>query len=201
MVWMLFILNYVNFYRENCCNFKNIFGIFSHAGARVALLVRVSILHLDVSHMFYIGCYSVPSWHNVVSREEIRWLGVLVCVCVCVCVCARALATTVLLWTWNILLRSEEVTTNTSEAICKLQAQTISSYMCSTSSMASHACIQIQYTHRRLHKAISKPHPQASPPYNTPDIRMDMDCLCSLQHFPFFLLRIMNQKTSLCSLT
>lgn len=69
---VVIILNYVNFHRENWCNFKNTFGIFSHAGAEVALLVRVSILHLDVSHMFYIGRYSVPSWQNVVSREEIR---------------------------------------------------------------------------------------------------------------------------------
>lgn len=142
--------------------------------------VRVSILlpNLDVSHMFYIGHYSVSYGHNVVSRREIRWLA-FVCVRLCVCVCHSSQLTPVLLGTWNIPTRSEKVTTNTSEAIYKRQVQTLSSYICSTSNTALHACTKTQYTDHWVCKSISKPHPQVFPSYNTPAIRMDMDCLCS----------------------
>lgn len=120
---------------------------------------------------------------------------------VCVCVCPSSQPTTVQLKTWNILIRSEKVTANTSEAFYKLQVQTISSYTCSTSSMAAHACIQTQYTHHRAHKSISKPHPQAFASNNTAVMRMDTDCLCRLRHFSSFSSPHYQGKTRLYSLT
>lgn len=126
--------------------------------------------HLDVSHMFYIACYTVPSWHNVVSRYESDvW---------CVCVCVEAASQ--LQYCKGLRKYSHKVGTNTSETIHKLPAQPVSAYVCSAGSMAMHACIQTQYTDQWMHKSISKPLPQAFPSYNTALIRIALDAVFNI---------------------
>lgn len=126
---------------------------------------------LDVSHLFYIARYGVPSGHNVMWKWKLGDSRVW-------CVLQQPADNS----TVEDLKYSHKVTTN--KARYKLAAQSVSSCICSASSMAMRACIQTRYTHHWVHKSISKTLPQAFPFYNTPIIWMDMDCHFSLQHFP-----------------
>lgn len=103
------------------------------------------------------------------------------------CVSAAASRGAVLIRASNILIRSEEVTPNTSEAIYKLPALTASSYICSRAARHRVHAYTTQYTARWLRKSISKPHPLAFSSDNTPVMRMDTDCLCCLGYFSCFL--------------
>lgn len=86
----------------------------------------------------------------------------------------------------TFLIRSEEVTPNTSEAIYKLPALNASSYICSRAARHRVHAYRTQYTAYCLHKSISKPHPPAFSSDNTPVIRMDTDCLYRLGYFSAF---------------
>lgn len=100
----------------------------------------------------------------------------------------------------NTLIRSKEVTPNTSEAIYKLPALTASSYICSRAAWHRVHAYGTQYTAYWLHKSISKPHPPAFSADNTPVIRMDTDCLCCLGYFSAFgsnLKSLFSEKTQI----